>query len=128
MAKSTADGGGGGGRGGIEIDAEQTPGGLIARIAGEMHVNDVDELDRQLHLLTVLKPKLAVLDLSRVPSISSMAIGALVRFRNQIAESGGRVALVGMQKSVNDSFVHTGLDRIFALHGSVAEAMDAAPG
>ncbi len=113
--------------GGLEIQAEQTPRGLVARIAGEIHVDDVDELDRQLHLLAVLKPKLAVLDLSRVPFISSMAIGALVRFRNQVAESGGRVALAGMQKNVDESFLHTGLDRVFALHGSVAEAIDSAP-
>ena len=113
--------------GGLEIQAEQTPRGLIARIAGQMGVDEVDELDRQLHLLAVLKPKLAVLDVSRVGFISSMAIGALVRFRNQIAESGGRVALAGMQKDVHDSFRHTGLDRVFALHGSVAEATDSAP-
>ena len=53
-----------------------------------------------------------------------MAIGALVRFRNQIAEGGGRVALAGMQKSVEDSFLYTGLERVFALHKSVAEAVD----
>jgi len=122
MAKSKAGSGGGGG---LEIQAEQTPRGLVARVAGEMGVDEVDDLDRQLHLLTVLKPKLAVLDLARVPFISSMAIGALVRFRNQVAENGGRVALAGMQKNVRDSFLHTGLDRIFALHDSVAEALNA---
>ena len=111
--------------GGLEIQAEQTPRGLIARVAGEMGVDEVDELDRQLHLLTVLKPQLAVLDLSGVPFVSSMAIGALVRFRNQVAESGGRVALAGMQKNVADSFRYTGLEKVFALHKSVAEAVDA---
>ena len=108
----------------LEIEAEQTPRGLIARIVGELGVEQVDELDRQLHLLTVLKPQLAVLDLSRVSFISSMAIGALVRFRNQVAEGGGRVALAGMQKNVQDSFLYTGLERVFALHKSVAEAVD----
>jgi anti-sigma B factor antagonist len=118
-------GGGGGNNRGLEIEAEQTPRGLIARIVGELGVEEVDELDRQLHLLTVLKPNLAVLDLSRVSFISSMAIGALVRFRNQVAEGGGRVALAGMQKNVQDSFLYTGLERVFALHKSVAEAVDA---
>jgi anti-sigma B factor antagonist len=109
----------------LEIAAEQTPRGLVARIVGDLGVDQVDELDRQLHLLTVLKPELAVLDLSRVSFISSMAIGALVRFRNQVAEGGGRVALAGMQKNVQDSFLYTGLERVFALHKSVAEAVDA---
>ena len=111
--------------GAVEIQADQTPRGLIARIVGDMGVEQVDELDRQLHLLTVLKPKLAVLDLTRVGFISSMAIGALVRFRNQVAEGGGRVALAGMRKNVEDSFLYTGLERVFALHKSVAEAVDA---
>ena len=109
----------------LEIAAEQTPRGLIARIVGDLGVEQVDELDRQLHLLTVLKPALAVLDLSRVSFVSSMAIGSLVRFRNQVAEGGGRVALAGMQKNVQDSFLYTGLERVFALHKSVAEAVDA---
>ena len=109
----------------LEIEAEQTPRGLVARIVGDLGVDQVDELDRQLHLLTVLKPQLAVLDLSRVAFISSMAIGALVRFRNQVAEGGGRVALAGMQPGVQDSFRYTGLERVFALHKSVAEAVDA---
>jgi len=124
MGKSKANSSSSGGRS-VEIQADQTPRGLIARIVGDMGVDQVDELDRQLHLLTVLKPKLAVLDLSRVGFISSMAIGALVRFRNQIAEGGGRVALAGMQKNVEDSFLYTGLERVFALHKSVAEAVDA---
>ena len=109
----------------IDIQADQTPRGLIVRIAGELGVEQIDELDRQLHLLVVLKPKLAVLDLTQVPFVSSMAIGSLVRFRNQIGEAGGRVALAGMQKPVADSFKYTGLEKIFALHKSVAEAVDA---
>jgi anti-sigma B factor antagonist len=124
MAKSKGGSGAGGGGRALEIQADQTPRGLIARIVGDLGVEQVDELDRQLHLLTVLKPKLAVLDLSRVPFVSSMAIGALVRFRNQVAEGGGRVALAGMQKDVQDSFRYTGLERVFKLHKSVAEALD----
>ena len=109
----------------LDIQADHTPRGLIVRIAGELGVDQIDELDRQLHLLVVLKPTLAVLDLTQVPFVSSMAIGSLVRFRNQVKEAGGRVALAGMQKNVADSFKYTGLEKVFALHKSVAEAVDA---
>ena len=111
----------------LEIQADQTPRGLIVRIVGELGVDQVDELDRQLRLLAVLKPKLAVLDFAQVPFVSSMAIGALVRFRNQVAEADGRVALAGMQKPVADSFKYTGLEKVFALCKSVAAAVDAQP-
>jgi anti-sigma B factor antagonist len=127
MGKSKGSNSSGSGSRGVDIQADQTPRGLVARVIGEMGVDQVDELDRQLHLLTVLKPRLAVLDLSRVPFISSLAIGALVRFRNQVAEAGGRVALAGMQKDVETSFLYTGLERVFALHKSVAEAVEATP-
>ena len=110
---------------GLEIQAEQTPRGLIARIAGDISVDQVDELDRQLHLLAVLKPKLAVLDLSQVPFVSSMGIGSLIRFRNQVDADGGRVALAGMNASVENTLKLTRLERIFSLHKSVAEALDA---
>jgi hypothetical protein len=32
-----------------------------------------------------------------------------------------------MQKNVHDSFLYTGLERVFALHKSVAEAVDSKP-
>ena len=108
----------------IDLQADQTPRGLVVRVIGNAGVDQVDELDRELHLLTALKPKYVVLDLSAVPFVSSMAIGSLLRFRNAVADDGGKVALAALQKNVSDSFRIAGLGKVFAIHSTAEEALD----
>ena len=107
----------------IDVQANQTPNGLVAKLIGDAGVDQIDELDRELHLLTVLQPKLVVLDLTGVPFISSMAIGSLLRFRNEVAQNGGRVAICGLQKSVAESFRLANLGKVFTIHATVDEAL-----
>ena len=108
----------------IDVQADQTPRGLVVRVIGNAGVDQVDELDRELHVLTALKPKLVVLDLSAVPFVSSMAMGSLLRFRNAVADDGGKVALAALQKNVGDSFRIAGLGKVFAIHATVDEALN----
>src|SRR5438477_414737 len=100
----------------VNVQADQTPRGLVARLSGEAGVDQVEELDRELHLLTVLRQKLVVLDLSAVPYVSSMAMGSLIRFRNEIAQQGGRVVLAALQKNVNDSLRLANLERVLPIY------------
>ena len=108
----------------IDVQADQTPRGLVARIIGEAGVDQIDELDRELHMLTVLKPKLVVLDMTQVPYVSSMGIGSLLRFRNQIAEGGGKVVVAGLQKNVADTFRLANLERVLPVHATVDAALN----
>ena len=108
----------------LDLQADQTPRGLVVRILGNAGVDEVNELDRELHVLTALKPKRVVLDLSAVPSVCSMAMGSLIRFRHAVAGDGGTVALAGLQKNVGDSFRIAGLGKVFAIHATVEEALD----
>ena len=108
----------------IDVQADQTPRGLVVRVIGNAGVDQIDELDRELHLLTALKSKLVVLDLSAVPFVCSMAMGSLLRFRNAVADDGGKVALAALQKNVGDSFRIAGLGKIFAIHTTVEEALN----
>ena len=107
----------------INIQAEQTPRGLIARIIGKAGVDQIEELDRELHLLTALSPKFVVLDLSAVPYVSSMGIGSLLRFRNEIAKGGGSVVLAALQKGVAETFRISSIDRVLPMYDSVDAAM-----
>jgi anti-sigma B factor antagonist len=107
----------------INVVAEQTPTGLVARIIGEAGVNQVDELDRQLHLLTTLSPKLVVLDLSAMPYISSMGIGSLLRFRNEVAQGGGAVVVAAPSKQVGEAFRLANIDRVLPVHPTIDAAL-----
>src|SRR4051812_40625113 len=99
----------------IDVQVDQTPRGLVVRVIGEAGVDEIDELDRELHLLTALQPKFVVLDLSQVPYVSSMGIGSLLRFRNDIAQSGGRVVIAAAQKIVADTLKMGNIDRVLPM-------------
>jgi anti-anti-sigma factor len=109
---------------GIDVQATPMPQGLVVRIAGNASVDQVDELDRELHVVSVLAPKLVVLDLSGLLYVSSMGIGSLLRFRNQIADGGGRLAVAGLTRQVSDTFRMAGLGKVLPIYQTVDEALD----
>lgn len=111
----------------LKIDIEQKPQGVVARLTGEAGVDEADELDRSLRLLTAAKPALAVLDLAGMSYIASMGIGALVKFRNEISHAGGRVVLAALRPLVLDTFKHAGLLRVFQAYPTVDDAIRSAP-
>ena len=109
----------------LKIEIEQTPRAVVAHLAGEAGVDEADELDRSLRLLTANKPALAVLDMAGISYIASMGIGALVKFRNEIAHTGGRVVFAALRPLVLDTFKHAGLLRVFPVYPTVDEAIRA---
>ena len=109
----------------INVVAEQTPRGLVAKIIGEANVHQTDELDRQLRVLTSLNPKVVVLDLSSMPYISSMGIGSLLRFRNDITHAGGTICVASLQKQVAEAFKLANIDRVLPVHATVEAALSA---
>lgn len=111
----------------LKIDIEQKPQAVVAHLTGEAGIDEADELDRTLRLLTAAKPALVVLDLAGMSYIASMGIGALVKFRNEIAHAGGRVVLAAMRPLVLDTFKHAGLLRVFQTYPTVDDAVRSAP-
>jgi anti-anti-sigma factor len=106
----------------LKIEVEQKPQAVVARLVGEAGIDEADELDRSLRLLSAAKPALVVLDLSGMSYIASMGIGALVKFRNEISHGGGRVVLAALRPLVLDTFKHAGLLRVFQAYPTVDDA------
>ena len=106
----------------IDVQVEQDPRGLIARVSGKAGVDQIEELDRQLHLLTALAPKLVVLDLSNVAYVSSMGIGSLLRFRNDVTQAGGKVVVASPQPTVATVLRMGKIDRVLPIFNSVDAA------
>ncbi|MGB7159345.1 MAG: STAS domain-containing protein [Tepidisphaeraceae bacterium] len=107
----------------LNIRATDAPQGTIVKIAGDVTVEEVDELDRQLQALAALGPKSYVLDLSGTSFAASLAIGCMLRFRNEITAAGGRVVLADVQPLVRESFRHAQLHRVFSICDTVDEAL-----
>jgi anti-sigma B factor antagonist len=69
-------------------------------------------------------PRLIV-DLSQVPMMDSMAIGALVRAFVSCHKSGRKLALVGMNHRVQNVLHITGIAPLFDSYDTVAQAEEA---
>jgi anti-sigma B factor antagonist len=66
-----------------------------------------------------------IIDLSVVPSVDSMAIGALVRAFVSCNKSGRKLALVGLNPRVRNVLQTTGVDPLFDTYPTIPEAESA---
>jgi anti-anti-sigma factor len=72
-------------------------------------------------VLSVTEPRL-VIDLTDVPSVDSMAVGALVRTYVHCQKSGRRLAFVGMGPRISNVLRLTGVDPLFDTYATLSEA------
>jgi anti-sigma B factor antagonist len=63
-----------------------------------------------------------ILDLADVPSLDSMAVGALVRAFVTCNKPGRKLALVGLSHRVRNILQLTGVDPLFEIYATVTEA------
>jgi anti-sigma B factor antagonist len=63
-----------------------------------------------------------ILDMTAVPSVDSMAVGALVRAYVFCNKAGRKLALVGLNHRVSNVLRLTGVDSLFDIYGSIPEA------
>jgi anti-anti-sigma factor len=98
------------------VGTDARPREVVVRLAGEAGVRQVGELTAALLPLTACRPRLLILDLSRLSNLSSLAIGVLAEFRRGVARSGGRVRLADpLPESVREALVRAELFSLFDL-------------
>lgn len=61
------------------------------------------------------------IDLADVDFMDSTGLGVLIGALKRLRETGGTLVLAGTKPAVTRVFEITGLDRIFTIHGSLAE-------
>ena len=69
--------------------------------------------------------KQIVVDLSKATFIDSTTLGVLVGGVKRLRPAGGALALVCTDENITKIFEITGLDRVFPIHSSREEALDA---
>ena len=109
----------------LELQARQTPQGVVASLTGDASVDHVDQLEQHMRMLAEFPPGLLVLDLSGVTYISSIGLGVLIRFRNIINEKGGKMKLAALGPKIVDAFRTARLDSVFEVHPTVESALGA---
>jgi anti-anti-sigma factor len=63
-----------------------------------------------------------IIDLSEVPSVDSVAVGALVRIFVSCQKSGRKLAFVGLNHRVRNVLRITGVDPLFDTYATAAQA------
>jgi anti-anti-sigma factor len=108
----------------LAVTTIDVPRGVVVRLEGAARFDTVDRLQFNLLRLVVRRVPLTVLDLSGLTLLSSLAMGALVSLRRDLARWGGRVRIAGASRSVYESLEAAGLTLLFEFFGTVEEALE----
>jgi len=97
----------------------------LIELTGEIDLYTAPEFkDRMLRVIDAGKTRIVV-DLSGATFIDSTTLGVLVGGVKRLRPSDGSLALVCTDQNILKIFEITGLDRVFAIHGSREEALSA---
>ena len=101
------------------------PGQLpLASVSGEVDVYSAPALRDGLSELLSTGSSVIV-DLTEVGFLDSTGLGALVAARKVAEDNGAQLPLVCVKERILKLFTITGLDGVFTIHGSVADAQQA---
>lgn len=109
--------------GSFDVELIQVGREFLVRIAGQVYLAEVAELQRQFQTITGRRSKLTVLDLTQLTFISKPGVAAIVQFAREATRGDGEVILAGIPSEFRDDFLAEGLEGLFTLADSVEEAL-----
>ena len=102
----------------MDIQVIEADGVTIVSVDGELDTNSAPIAQQQIVPLAVAGVRL-VLDMSRVPYLSSAGIRVLLSTYRQVTGNGGKVVLVGLADEVKDTMSVTGFLKFFQTYDTV---------
>lgn len=109
----------------LDITTSQGDARTVVHVAGEIDVYTVSTLRDRLDAVIERGEHHLVIDLSAVTFMDSTGLGVLVGRLKLVRAVGGSMRLVTANERVLKVFAITGLDKVFEIHRSVAEAVAA---
>jgi anti-sigma B factor antagonist len=96
----------------------------VVVLTGEADVDAVPELDHRL-AECYASPALeqVVVDLTRATFVDSVALSVLISTHRRLKARGLRLKVVSTDQNIRRLLMITGLDRLFSVYGSTAEAV-----
>lgn len=94
-------------------------------MGGEVDLSTAASLRARIEQIVQGGSRRLVVDLNGVGFMDSSGLSVLVAGMKAMREAGGEFTLVCRGESILKVFSVTGLDRVFSIHGSVAEATGA---
>jgi len=97
----------------------------VLPLEGEIDLHVSPEVAESLRTLIAKKPKVVVVDLTKVPYLDSSGLAVLIEGMQNVQEYDGKFALAGVQESVKHIFEIARLDQVFQIFPTVDEALAA---
>jgi anti-sigma B factor antagonist len=95
----------------------------VLPLEGEIDLHVSPEVAEALRTMTAKKPKVVVIDLTKVTYFDSSGLAVLIEGMQNIQEYGGKFAIVGLQENVRPIFEIARLDQVFQIFSTVDEAL-----
>jgi anti-sigma B factor antagonist len=102
-------------------------GRAVVTVRGELDVFTAPRLHETIAQGIELGARYLVVDLGVVTFIDSTALGVLIGAAKRLAVVAGSLAVVCQNQNVRRVLELTGLDSVFAIHATLAEALSATP-
>jgi anti-sigma B factor antagonist len=100
----------------------------VVSVAGEIDLFTAPELKQRLSSLIDSGRRLLVIDLSETTFLDSTALGALIGAVKRLRAHDGELVIVNRDETIAKTFEITGLDQIFTIRPTRAEALEAFAG
>ena len=97
----------------------------VLPLEGEIDLHVSSEVAESLRTMIAKRPKLVVIDLTKVTYLDSSGLAVLIEGMQKVQEYGGKFALAGVQESVQHIFEIARLDQVFQIFPTVDEAVAA---
>jgi anti-sigma B factor antagonist len=108
----------------FDVDVRTDRDVVIVDVVGEVDLYTAPRLEEALTGASAGAPPLVVVHLARATYLDSTALRVLTTSLRRIRERGGEIALVSTQPKVAKLFAITGLDQLFPLCATEAEALE----
>jgi anti-sigma B factor antagonist len=106
------------------LGVEEVGTAYVVRLGGELDLYNAGQVRTALADASAQAPERIVVDLGEVEFIDSTALGILIETRTKLDNRGG-LLLAAPGLETRRALQISGLDRIFAVHETVAEALSA---
>lgn len=103
--------------------SEVVEGVPVLGLTGELDMSTSPQLHNHLLGISERDPQVVVVDMTAVSFVDSTALGVLVSAVKRLREYGGDLRLVLTQPHIVKVFEITGLTDVFAIHPTIAEAV-----
>lgn len=107
----------------LDLDLTELDGFTVVTATGEIDLATVPMLKQTLDDLVMESKVHLVVDLTPVTFLDSTGLGALIGARRKVYPFRGSLAIVCDNERILKLFTITGLDRVFALHRTVEDAV-----